>query len=144
MIARSTPAISWIDDDFSTDSAERLNKLNILKSWAIENNIKPDIALIPDVTYTDAQRTDIESVYFDNERLALAKELKDAGIKDFSFMFEKNPDGSLSSNYVSTTNWTAFKAAKKNLDKLSQEEKKKWWRENWDFASNKPSAKPAK
>lgn len=80
LIARSTPAISWIDDDFSTDSVERLNKLNILKSWAIENNIKPDIALIPDVTYTDAQRTDIESVYFDNERLALAKEFEYSGI----------------------------------------------------------------
>ena len=95
-----------------------------------------------DTALKDAKAKKMQRVLkIKKELLALAKELKDAGIKDFSFMFEKNPDGSLSSNYVSTTNWTAFKAAKKNLDKLSQEEKKKWWRENWDFASNKPSAK---
>ena len=80
LIARSTPAISWIDDDFDTYSVERLNKLNILKSWAIENNIKPDIALIPDVTFTDAQKTDRESVYFNNERLSLAMEFEYSGI----------------------------------------------------------------
>ena len=80
LLARQTPAISWIDDDFDTYSAERLKKLNILKSWAIKNNIKPDIALIPDVTYTDAQRTDIESVYFNNERLALAMEFEYSGL----------------------------------------------------------------
>lgn len=80
LIARSTPAISWIDDDFDTYSIERLGKLNALKAWAIENNIKPDIALIPDVTYTDIQRTDIKSVYFSNERLALAMEFEYSGL----------------------------------------------------------------
>lgn len=79
LLARQTPAISWIDDDFDT-SSERLAKLNILKSWAITNNIKPDIALIPDVTYTDAQRTDIANVYLSPERLAMAMEFEYSGL----------------------------------------------------------------
>lgn len=46
-----------------------------------DNGIDMDIALIPDATYTDTERTDIENVFIKEERLTLAKEFEISGIQ---------------------------------------------------------------
>lgn len=81
IVRKNTAAISWIDDDFDTDTEERKNKLIILKKMVEDNGIDMDIALIPDATYTDTERTDIENVFIKEERLTLAKEFEISGIQ---------------------------------------------------------------
>ncbi len=77
---KNVPRISWIDDDFNTtDDGYHLKKLNILHDWCMTNNIRPDFALIPDVTYTDEQWTDITNIYFEKNRLALIKQYEREG-----------------------------------------------------------------
>ena len=78
---KNTAAISWIDDDFDTDTEERKNKLIILKKMVEDNGIDMDIALIPDATYTNTERTDIKNVFIKEERLTLAKEFEMSGIQ---------------------------------------------------------------
>lgn len=81
IVRKNKAAISWIDDDFDTDTEERKNKLIILKKMVEDNGIDMDIALIPDATYTDTERTDIENAFIKEERLTLAKEFEMSGIQ---------------------------------------------------------------
>ena len=82
------PAISWIDDDFATET-EKIGKLTIYRNWCNSNNIHGDIALIPDAV-VDREKRDISRVYFTDIRKALIGEFENEG---FEFLVHPIHDG---------------------------------------------------
>lgn len=82
------PAISWVDDDFATESA-KIGCLTIYRNWCNSNNIHGDIALIPDAVI-DRQNQDISRVYFTDDRKALLEAFENEG---FEFLVHPPHDG---------------------------------------------------
>ena len=82
------PAISWVDDDFATESA-KIGCLTIYRNWCNNNNIHGDIALIPDAVI-DRQKQEISRVYFTDDRKALVEAFENEG---FEFLVHPPHDG---------------------------------------------------
>lgn len=85
-------------------------------------------------------KTRLETIETTKRLQAAAMKLESKGIKDFSFVYERDSDGNLTLNFISEINWGQYRADKRknwedlqkkygNFFELSEEDKKKFKKE---------------